>query len=81
MRRVLIFPLVALIKFYQWAISPHLGANCRYTPTCSAYALEALEKHGLFKGSYLAARRILRCSPWGGSAYDPVPPVKHKNQF
>lgn len=73
MKRVFIFPLVLLIKFYQNIISPHLGANCRYTPTCSAYALESLRKYGLFKGSWLSLRRILRCNPWGGSGYDPVP--------
>ena len=73
MKRVFTYPLVLLIKFYQKAISPHLGSNCRYTPTCSAYALEALRKHGLFKGSWLSLRRILRCNPWGGSGYDPVP--------
>ena len=50
-----------------------MGRQCRYTPTCSAYALEALQKHGLLKGSWLAFKRILRCAPWGGSGYDPVP--------
>lgn len=73
MKRVLTYPLILLIRFYQQAISPYLGANCRYTPTCSAYAIQALQKHGLLKGSWLALRRILRCNPWGGSGYDPVP--------
>lgn len=74
--RILIFPLVVLIKFYQLAISPWLGKNCRYQPTCSHYTLEALKVHGLFKGSYLGIKRILSCHPWGGSGYDPVPPKK-----
>ena len=66
--------LVMLIKFYQYALSPFLGANkCRYTPTCSAYAIEALDKHGVWKGMYLSIKRILRCAPWGGHGYDPVP--------
>ena len=73
MKRVLTYPLILLIRFYLQVISPHLGANCRYTPTCSAYAIQALQKHGLLKGSWLALRRILRCNPWGGSGYDPVP--------
>lgn len=72
-RKVVIFPFVVLIRFYQVCISPLKPPTCRFTPTCSAYALEALRKHGLFKGSWLAVRRILRCHPWGGSGYDPVP--------
>ena len=74
--KILIFPLVVLIKFYQSAISPWLGKNCRYEPTCSHYTLEALKIHGIFKGSYLGIKRILNCHPWGGSGYDPVPPKK-----
>lgn len=65
--------LVLPIRFYQLAISPHLGANCRFTPTCSQYAIEALRTHGPLKGLWLALRRISRCHPWGGSGYDPVP--------
>ena len=61
------------IHLYRWLISPWLGANCRYQPTCSRYALEALEKHGAWRGSLLAIRRIGRCHPWGGSGHDPVP--------
>ncbi|MDH3666203.1 MAG: membrane protein insertion efficiency factor YidD [Paracoccaceae bacterium] len=61
------------VHAYRLAISPLLGTNCRFQPTCSAYALEALEKHGAFKGSWLALRRFLRCRPGGGSGYDPVP--------
>ncbi|MCG5643408.1 MAG: membrane protein insertion efficiency factor YidD [Flavobacteriaceae bacterium] len=73
MKKILILPLVALIRFYRGYISPLTPPSCRYTPTCSAYSLEALQKHGLFKGSWLAAKRILSCHPWGGSGHDPVP--------
>lgn len=69
MRTVLTF----LIKFYQRAISPLFPPACRFTPTCSAYALEAIQKYGAGKGTWLAIKRILRCHPWGGSGYDPVP--------
>ena len=71
--RVLAWPLLGLVKLYRVTISPLLGANCRYQPTCSAYAIEALQKHGAFRGSVLAAKRIARCHPWGGHGYDPVP--------
>ncbi len=67
--QLLIYP----IRFYQRYISPMLPPACRFTPTCSQYAVEALQKHGPVKGLYLAVRRILRCHPWGGSGYDPVP--------
>lgn len=69
MSRILIF----FVKFYQNAISPHFPPACRYTPTCSAYAVEALKKYGAMKGSWLALKRIARCHPLGGSGYDPVP--------
>ncbi len=65
--------LVGLVWLYKRVISPWTPASCRFTPTCSTYAIEALQKHGPLKGSYLALRRILRCHPWGGSGYDPVP--------
>jgi putative membrane protein insertion efficiency factor len=65
--------LMALVRFYRSAISPYTPPSCRYTPTCSAYALEALERHGAARGSWLALRRLLRCHPWGGHGYDPVP--------
>jgi putative membrane protein insertion efficiency factor len=61
------------VRAYQWFISPLLPPSCRYEPTCSAYAIEALQRHGLLRGGYLTARRLLRCHPWGGSGYDPVP--------
>ncbi len=62
------------VHAYRLVISPLVGANCRYQPTCSAYALEALELHGGLRGGWLALRRIIRCHPGGGSGYDPVPP-------
>lgn len=62
-----------LIKLYQLFISPLLGANCRYTPTCSQYGKEAIIKYGPFKGGWLAIKRILSCNPWGGHGHDPVP--------
>ncbi len=72
-RKILIFPLVVLVRFYQVVISPLKPPSCRYSPTCSQYMLEALKKHGPFKGLYLGLRRIAKCHPWGGSGYDPVP--------
>ena len=71
--KILAWPLIILVRIYRLAISPWLGINCRYDPTCSRYAIEALRTHGVFRGSALAARRIGRCHPWGGSGYDPVP--------
>ncbi|MCK9628234.1 MAG: membrane protein insertion efficiency factor YidD [Bacteroidales bacterium] len=71
--KLISLPLLFLIKFYQYGISPLKPPSCRFTPTCSAYSLEAIRKHGPFKGLYLSVRRILRCHPWGGSGYDPVP--------
>lgn len=67
------FFFIALVRFYQIAISPLFGASCRFQPTCSEYAIQALRRHGAFKGSYLTIRRLMRCQPWGGSGYDPVP--------
>lgn len=62
-----------LIRFYQICISPLIPPRCRYVPTCSQYAIEAMQKYGAAKGGYLAAKRICRCHPFGGSGYDPVP--------
>ena len=64
------------MRFYQAAISPYTPASCRYSPTCSSYTLQALQKHGVFKGGRLAMKRIGSCHPWGGSGYDPVPEEK-----
>ncbi len=74
--RLLAWPLLLLVRIYSYTISPLLGVNCRYQPTCSAYAIEALRRHGAFRGTALAAKRIARCHPWGGSGYDPVPGKK-----
>ncbi len=65
--------LIGLIRFYQRAISPYFPSCCRYTPTCSQYALQAVRKYGALKGGYLAVRRILRCHPFHPGGYDPVP--------
>lgn len=79
MRKILIHPFVLLIKGYQLLISPLLPSTCRYDPTCSHYAIEALQKHGFLKGGWLAIKRIGSCHPWGSSGYDPVP-EKDKKQ-
>ncbi|MEI6852158.1 MAG: membrane protein insertion efficiency factor YidD [Bacteroidota bacterium] len=73
MKRILGWIFVALIKIYQYTISPYLMPSCRYTPSCSAYGEEAIKKHGPFKGGWLTLKRLLSCNPWGGSGYDPVP--------
>ena len=65
--------LILFIRIYQRFVSPLTPPSCRFTPTCSQYAVEALRKYGPFKGSWLALKRLLRCHPWGGSGYDPVP--------
>jgi putative membrane protein insertion efficiency factor len=65
--------LVAIVGGYRLLLSPWIGSQCRFEPTCSAYALQALEQHGAVGGSYLAARRILRCHPWCAGGFDPVP--------
>ncbi len=67
------FVLLALIRAYQWLISPLLGASCRYTPTCSQYGVEAIQKYGPFKGGWLTLKRIARCHPWSAHGHDPVP--------
>jgi len=73
MFKLLRFVLVIPIKLYQILISPLIGPNCRYHPTCSQYSIEAINKHGPFKGTWLAIKRISSCHPWGGSGHDPVP--------
>ncbi|HQU79271.1 MAG TPA: membrane protein insertion efficiency factor YidD [Azonexus sp.] len=65
--------LVALLRTYQYAISPFLGRRCRYYPSCSEYAVEAVEKHGAIKGGWLGVKRVCRCHPWHPGGYDPVP--------
>jgi len=71
--KALSFIMIIPIKIYQWTLSPLIGRQCRYYPTCSNYAIEAIRKHGPFKGVWLAFKRIVSCNPWGGSGYDPVP--------
>jgi putative membrane protein insertion efficiency factor len=71
--KILALPFIALIIIYRKTLSPWIGQVCRFTPTCSAYGLEAFRKHGAFKGFWLTFRRISRCHPWGGKGYDPVP--------
>lgn len=72
--------LILLIKFYQKVLSPIFPGVCRFRPTCSQYMIEAIKVHGIIKGLYLGSKRILRCQPWGGSGYDPVPPKKQKDE-
>jgi len=64
---------VALVRTYQWTLRPLIGANCRFCPSCSEYAVDAFREHGALRGGGLAARRILRCHPWNAGGYDPVP--------
>ena len=73
MKKILIATLLFIIKMYQKLISPFFPSSCRFKPTCSHYTKDALLSHGIAKGSYLGIKRILRCHPWGGSGYDPVP--------
>nr|WP_096429012.1 membrane protein insertion efficiency factor YidD [Labilibaculum antarcticum] len=73
LKKTILFIMILPIRFYQYVISPLTPSACRYTPTCSSYAIQALKKHGPFKGSYLAIKRIFSCNPWGGHGHDPVP--------
>lgn len=73
MKKILIYPLIVFIKLYQNFVSPLLPSTCRYSPTCSEYSKQSLIKFGLIKGSILSIKRIIKCNPWGGSGYDPVP--------
>jgi putative membrane protein insertion efficiency factor len=74
-RRLAILP----IRLYQWTLSPLLPRSCRFTPSCSEYAADAVLAHGLWRGLRLAARRLMRCHPWGGHGYDPVPDGSHRH--
>ena len=65
--------LIALLRFYRYAISPMLGRNCRFHPTCSEYAIEAIQRHGALRGDWMAAKRVGRCHPFNSGGYDPVP--------
>ena len=73
LKQWIVFPLILLVRFYQVGISPFTPATCRYEPTCSTYTLQALQKHGLFRGGWLSLKRIASCNPWGKTGYDPVP--------
>ncbi|MBN2349299.1 MAG: membrane protein insertion efficiency factor YidD [Bacteroidales bacterium] len=77
-RRIIIALFILPVRIYQYTISPLLPASCRHIPTCSEYAVQALKTHGIFRGSWLAIKRISRCHPWGTHGYDPVPPQKIK---
>jgi uncharacterized protein len=70
--------LMTLVRAYQWTLSPLLGARCRFYPSCSCYAHEALERHGALRGTWLAAKRLLRCQPFSPGGYDPVPRTEHE---
>ena len=72
-KRLLALPLIGIVRFYQICISPLKPPTCRFTPTCSQYALQALRKYGPIKGSWLTVKRLAKCHPWGGSGYDPLP--------
>lgn len=73
MGKLLALPLIALVRIYQFVISPLLPGSCRFTPSCSDYGLQALRKHGAFRGGWLTLKRIVTCNPWGGHGHDPVP--------
>jgi putative membrane protein insertion efficiency factor len=72
--------LIALVRGYQWAISPWLGPRCRYEPTCSNYMITAVQRFGAARGGWLGVKRILRCHPWGGTGYDPVPEASARDR-
>lgn len=73
MKKAIKWLLIGFVKLYQAMLSPLLPIACRYHPTCSEYAIQAIQEHGVWKGFYLAIKRISRCHPWGGKGYDPVP--------
>jgi putative membrane protein insertion efficiency factor len=77
--KILAYLLIFPIKCYQWFISPLLGKNCRFEPTCSNYMIQALKEWGIFKGSWLGLKRISRCHPWGSFGDDPVPKRKNRD--
>ncbi|MCG7499289.1 membrane protein insertion efficiency factor YidD [Vibrio sp. Of7-15] len=72
--------IIGLVRFYKLAISPLLGPRCRYTPTCSTYAIEAIKMHGTIKGCWLSGKRLLKCHPLNDGGYDPVPPIQNNDR-
>ena len=81
LNKIVTFPLILLIRGYQLIVSPMLGSNCRFMPTCSEYALESLKTYGLIKGTFLTIKRIGKCHPWGSNGYDPLPTKMGKNKY
>ena len=80
LNKIITFPIIIIIRIYQLTISPLLGSNCRFLPTCSEYARESLKSYGLIKGSFLTFKRIGKCHPWGDHGYDPIPTKEVKNK-
>ena len=78
LNKIVAYPLILLVRVYQLIVSPMLGSNCRFMPTCSEYALESLKTYGLIKGTYLTIKRIGKCHPWGSNGYDPIPTKMEK---
>ena len=81
LNKIVIFPFILIIRAYQLVISPMLGSNCRFMPTCSEYTMESLKEYGLVKGTFLSIKRIGKCHPWGGHGYDPIPTKMEKNNY
>ena len=81
LNKIITFPLILLIRGYQLIVSPILGSNCRFMPTCSEYAMESFKTYGLIKGSFLTIKRIGKCHPFGGHGYDPIPSKMEKNKY
>ena len=80
LNKVATFPLLILIRGYQLIVSPILGSNCRFMPTCSEYAIESFKSYGLIKGFFLTIKRVGKCQPWGSHGYDPIPSKKIGNK-
>ena len=80
LNKAITFPLILLIRGYQLIVSPLLGSNCRFMPTCSEYAIESFKSYGLIKGFFLTIKRIGKCHPWGSHGYDPIPTKKIRNK-
>ena len=81
LNKIVTLPLILLIRGYQLIVSPILGSNCRFMPTCSEYAIESLKAYGLIKGAFLTIKRIGKCHPWGSIGYDPLPTKMGKNKY